>query len=389
MRNSGITLVFILLAGCGKVAGSPVGDASVTATMFHTLSVSKVGIGMGSVSSTGGEIACGSTCAAMVQVGTTVTLTATADATSTFVGWSGGNCAGTGQCMVTVNADTTVTGEFAPITQDPCSGSLTFDFMPGTVQTFLPPACATHLVIDASGAQGGGTFGGKGARIVGTFPVTGMLRVLVGAQGSTVTNISAGACSGGGGGSFVYMNATDAMPLIAAAGGGGGSPLSSGIPGGPGSADATPTDSVGGGGNAAGGVAGGGGAGGTETGAPGVPGTGGGGTGWLGNGANGMVDAKAGGGAAPRNGGAGGAAGIGTGGIVVGVPGGFGGGGGAAGSAGASGGGGGFNGGGGGNGFTGRDWGSGGGGGSFNAGTNPTVMSGARMGNGVVIISWQ
>jgi hypothetical protein len=49
-----------------------------------------------------------------------VTLSATPDSGSTFVGWSGGGCSGTGACNVTMNADTAVSATFnvvsAPVT---------------------------------------------------------------------------------------------------------------------------------------------------------------------------------------------------------------------------------------------------------------------------------
>jgi predicted lipoprotein with Yx(FWY)xxD motif len=42
-----------------------------------------------------------------------VTLTATPAAYSTFSGWSGGGCSGTGTCAITVGSDATVTATFA------------------------------------------------------------------------------------------------------------------------------------------------------------------------------------------------------------------------------------------------------------------------------------
>jgi len=42
-----------------------------------------------------------------------VKLTANADASSTFTGWSGGGCSGTKTCTVTVGAPVTVTADFA------------------------------------------------------------------------------------------------------------------------------------------------------------------------------------------------------------------------------------------------------------------------------------
>jgi PKD repeat protein len=42
------------------------------------------------------------------------TLTATADSGSTFIGWSGGGCTGTGTCPVVLTADTVITALFNP-----------------------------------------------------------------------------------------------------------------------------------------------------------------------------------------------------------------------------------------------------------------------------------
>lgn len=76
-----------------------------------TLTVSRAGTG-GTGTITGGSIDCGSTCSASVDPGDSVTLTATPDETSTFTGWAGGGCSGTGTCTVTVNTDTTVAAIF-------------------------------------------------------------------------------------------------------------------------------------------------------------------------------------------------------------------------------------------------------------------------------------
>ncbi len=90
-------------------------DTTVTAnfTATHTLTVQRTGTGSGSVTSSPAGIDCGSACAASFAGGTQVTLTATPVAGSVFSGWSGGGCSGTSTCHVTVNADTTVTANFA------------------------------------------------------------------------------------------------------------------------------------------------------------------------------------------------------------------------------------------------------------------------------------
>jgi hypothetical protein len=78
----------------------------------HALSVSKTGTGSGTVSSTDGNINCGSTCSFTYSSGTTVTLNATPASGSTFAGWSGGGCSGTGSCTVTMSSNQSVTATF-------------------------------------------------------------------------------------------------------------------------------------------------------------------------------------------------------------------------------------------------------------------------------------
>ena len=72
--------------------------------------ISKPGKGTGTVSGTG--INCGDTCLAFYNPGTVLSLSAQADPGSTFAGWSGGACSGTGLCRVTMNNATTVTAMF-------------------------------------------------------------------------------------------------------------------------------------------------------------------------------------------------------------------------------------------------------------------------------------
>jgi hypothetical protein len=76
------------------------------------LSVIRAGIGAGTVTSIPPGIDCGSACSREYPVGTQVTLAASADPGSVFSGWSGGGCSGTGDCLVTLTADTTVTATF-------------------------------------------------------------------------------------------------------------------------------------------------------------------------------------------------------------------------------------------------------------------------------------
>ena len=77
----------------------------------HALSVALAGTGLGSV--TGDGISCSPTCAQAYADGTSVSLIATASPASTFSGWSGGGCSGTGACTIQIAADTIVTATFS------------------------------------------------------------------------------------------------------------------------------------------------------------------------------------------------------------------------------------------------------------------------------------
>ena len=104
-------------AGQGNACTVTLGaDASTTATFAGgvTLTVIKSGGGSGTVTSSPTGIACGVDCTETYRAGTTVTLTPTATAGSTFTGWSG-VCAGQpGACSFTLGSNTTVTADFAP-----------------------------------------------------------------------------------------------------------------------------------------------------------------------------------------------------------------------------------------------------------------------------------
>jgi List-Bact-rpt repeat protein len=143
-----------------------------------TLTVSKSGAGSGTVSSSPAGINCGASCSTSYVIGTQVTLTATPAAGSTFTGWTGGGCAGTGTCVVTMNADTTVTAGFV-------------------VQSFA-------LTVNRSG-NGTGTVTSAptgincGATCSTSFSFgTQVTLTASAATGSTFTGWSGGSCSGTG-----------------------------------------------------------------------------------------------------------------------------------------------------------------------------------------------
>ena len=116
----------------------PNNTASVTATIGTstnvTLTIVETGSGMGTVSSVPAGINCpATTCSASFASGTVVALTALPSDGSTFAGWSGGGCTGTGGCSVTMTVAQTVTATFnsgnSPVTIGLAPGS------PSTVAT--------------------------------------------------------------------------------------------------------------------------------------------------------------------------------------------------------------------------------------------------------------
>ncbi|MFN7986789.1 MAG: kelch repeat-containing protein [Thermoanaerobaculia bacterium] len=101
-------------ATTGPIAVTGPGGTSKSASSFvvtWTLTVTRVG--SGSVTSSPSGIDCGTTCAAAFAGGTSVTLTAVASGGSTFAGWSGEGCSGTGTCTVSLTANRAVTATFS------------------------------------------------------------------------------------------------------------------------------------------------------------------------------------------------------------------------------------------------------------------------------------
>lgn len=93
-------------------SGSDVSHNSTSPPVNYTLTAAKNGTGTGIVASSPAGIDCGSTCSASFLDGTPVTLLAPPIAGSTFTGWSGGGCSGTGACVTTMSSNRTVTATF-------------------------------------------------------------------------------------------------------------------------------------------------------------------------------------------------------------------------------------------------------------------------------------
>jgi hypothetical protein len=85
-----------------------------TFTRLQVLTLTRAGSGSGRVTSNPAGIDCGSACSAGYTTGTSVTLTAAADAGSVFTGWSGA-CSGTSACTLTMSAAHAVQATFARI----------------------------------------------------------------------------------------------------------------------------------------------------------------------------------------------------------------------------------------------------------------------------------
>jgi hypothetical protein len=76
----------------------------------YRLSVSLTGTGKGHVTGTG--ISCPTTCSHSYPAGTHITLAAKPAAGSTFAGWTGGACSGTGACRAGLTSTKRVTAKF-------------------------------------------------------------------------------------------------------------------------------------------------------------------------------------------------------------------------------------------------------------------------------------
>ncbi len=95
----------------GGTAQSVTSDPTAPVQGGFTLSVTKSGLGSGTLDSAPAGISCGSTCSALFAAGTSVTLTPAAAAGSAFAAWSGA-CSGPGACVVVMDQDRSVDARF-------------------------------------------------------------------------------------------------------------------------------------------------------------------------------------------------------------------------------------------------------------------------------------
>ncbi len=95
----------------GNSAYSNEACAAPASATLYTVAVSRAGTGSGTVTSSPSGISCGATCSKTFPNGTSIALSATPAAGSTFAGW-GGACAGTGGCALIVNANKSLIANF-------------------------------------------------------------------------------------------------------------------------------------------------------------------------------------------------------------------------------------------------------------------------------------
>ncbi|MBU6378578.1 MAG: choice-of-anchor D domain-containing protein, partial [Gammaproteobacteria bacterium] len=111
-----------------NASGSPT-TIALSGAAGYNLSVAKTGTGGGTVTSSSG-LNCGLQCSQFFTEPSSVTLSATPTTGSTFAGWSGAGCSGTGTCVVTMDAVRSVTATF---TQNTYAISVDVSGLTGTV----------------------------------------------------------------------------------------------------------------------------------------------------------------------------------------------------------------------------------------------------------------
>lgn len=190
----------LLLAGCVGIAASGPFQLSVQVT----------GNGHGTITSSPAGINCSSACTGIFSSGTTVTLTATPEAGSTFAGWSG-DCTGSSACTVTLNTNKSVTATVTTsplltvsvsgtgtVTSNPsginCGTACKAPFQSGTQVTLTATPAANSVFTGWGGACAGtGTCNltlTANTSVSATFTTLPVLTVSVSGTGTVTSNPS-------------------------------------------------------------------------------------------------------------------------------------------------------------------------------------------------------
>jgi hypothetical protein len=131
------------------------------------LSVVRAGTGSGTVTSTPAGIDCGGACSASFPSGTSVTLTATPAAGSSFDGWSA--CGGTGTCTLELTAVTSVQAIFSAVPPPPVTVNLTANPASVEPQGFSTLTWSTTNATSCTASS----VGAEGSTWIGPKPTSG------------------------------------------------------------------------------------------------------------------------------------------------------------------------------------------------------------------------
>jgi List-Bact-rpt repeat protein len=211
---------FVSWASCSSTTAnectvsSIASNTTVTATFNlaqRTLTVNKAGTGDGSFSCDTGSGP--SACAASYPDGTDITISATPLAGSSFAGWSGGGCSGTGNCVINdIAANTTVTGTFnlnqSTLTINKTgsgNGSFTCDTGsgPGACLSAYPNGATVTIAATPNSHSTFGGWSGSGCSGTGTCVITLSSNKTVSAAFSLAQRILTLEKKGSGDGSFL------------------------------------------------------------------------------------------------------------------------------------------------------------------------------------------
>lgn len=201
------------VAGLGFVTDTPLpahGDATIdvifNANSLFALNVIRAGTGQGGVTSNPVGIDCANfICSASFGSGTSIVLTATPNSGSTFTGWSGAGCTGTGTCTVIMNAETSVTATFS------LPAPTTFALNVALTGTGQGLVTSTPSGINCASS---GT-GGPGACSASYGAGTNVALTAAPNAGFTFTGWSGGGCSGTGTCSLTMNAATSVQASFA------------------------------------------------------------------------------------------------------------------------------------------------------------------------------